>query len=341
MLTLLLLATSALAYTTKYEKQYGHLDTAAKWNKFKKDFNKVYGHGEEMEKFENFVFNLGRIEEHNSDPANTYWFGITEFADMTAAQFKNHTSCFVPKRSELVEKLGEAKKKEGLLGMTQMASGIDWDAQGMVTPVKNQGQCGSCWAFSTTGAMESAYAIKHRQLPSLSEQELVDCAPRPNSGCNGGSMYYAFQFAEQGLCSESAYPYKGQTLTSECRSMESGCSKQVYSTGGHMVTARSMTALMQQLNSGPVSIAIEADQRSFQLYTEGVFSGTCGTNLDHGVLVVGYGTDSRYGDFWKVKNSWGSSWGENGYIRLCRNCNKNRSSGQCGILEQPVYPTVQ
>jgi len=341
MWALYLLAGTALAYETLYQKEWSHLSTKDKWVKFKKDFSKTYKGAEEREAYENFIFNLGRIEEHNAKEDNTYWFGVTNFADMTAEQFKNYTACNIPKRSELVEKYGEAKK-EGLMGQTELASSVDWDASGYVTPVKNQGQCGSCWAFSTTGSIESAYAIKHRQLPSLSEQELVDCAPRPNSGCNGGSMYYAIQFAEQGLCSESSYPYQGQTLSYQCAAKEAACQKVAYTTRASMVTAKSMTALMSQLNQGPVSIAIEADQRSFQLYKEGVFTGECGTNLDHGVLVVGYGTDSRgQGDFWKVKNSWGAGWGENGYIRLCRNCGKNRNSGQCGILMQPVYPTVR
>jgi len=222
---------------------------------------------------------------------------------------------------------------------------VDWVSEGKVTPVKNQGQCGSCWSFSTTGAIESRSAIKTGTLTSLSEQQLVDCDTTDNA-CNGGLMDYGFEYVQShdGLCSESAYPYKAKKGT--C--MADSCGSKYDPVTGHEDVAKNTQAdLESALCQGPVSIAIEADQNAFQLYTSGVLTGDCGAKLDHGVLLVGMGTDPTLGDYWKVKNSWGATWGEEGYIRLCRNCNKNPEgwihktyAGQCGLMKQPSYPVV-
>jgi len=218
------------------------------------------------------------------------------------------------------------------------ATSVDWTAKGVVTPVKNQGSCGSCWAFSTTGSVESNSAIKTGSLISLSEQELVDCSGSyGNDGCDGGLMDYAFEYvkANGGLCTETDYAYTGVDGT--CKS--SGCTHYNPITGYTDVTQDSETSLETAVTNGPVSVAIEADQYAFQFYSSGVLTGTCGTSLDHGVLAVGYGTTNGQ-DYWKVKNSWGTSWGEAGYVLICRNCDKNGNAGECGILEEPSYPTV-
>lgn len=220
------------------------------------------------------------------------------------------------------------------------ASSVDWSSKGAVTPVKDQGQCGSCWAFSTTGSVESATYLSTGKLPSLSEQELVDCAGFPNMGCNGGSMASAMSWISRngGLCSESDYPYtSGDGSKGSCA--KSSCSAAASVSGKTSVSASNEDALAAAVEQQPVSVAIEADQRAFQLYSSGVFTSSCGTNLDHGVLAVGFGTDGGQ-DYWKVKNSWGSSWGENGYIRLGRGSEFNSGSGQCGIAMQPVFPKV-
>merc|ERR1712147_229136 len=168
----------------------------------------------------------------------------------------------------------------------------------------DQGQCGSCWAFSTTGGMEGAWEIATGSLKSLSEQQLVDCSTQ-NAGCNGGSMELAFNFEKTTtVASESSYPYTARDGT---------CTN----------------ALKSAIQSGPVSVAIEADQMSFQLYSGGVLPSGCGTNLDHGVLAVGYDSDS-----FKVKNSWGTSWGNNGYVQI------SQSGNTCGIHSDASYPTV-
>jgi len=214
--------------------------------------------------------------------------------------------------------------------------GVDWVAQGKVSDVKNQGSCGSCWSFSTTGCIEARTAIANGATPiSLSEQELVDCDDNDN-GCEGGAMQNGFVYAMEhnGLCLESAYPYTATDGT--CKS--SSCTH--YSpVSSYKSLSYGESYLEEAVAEGPVSVAIEADQMTFQLYAGGVLDGSCGTSLDHGVLAVGYSNDSSE-PYWKIKNSWGSSWGEAGYIRLCKNCGKNGSAGQCGLAADASYAVI-
>lgn len=219
---------------------------------------------------------------------------------------------------------------------------VDWVKKGAVTDVKDQGQCGSCWSFSTTGALEGAYFAKYGNLETFSEQQLVDCDSFKNGGrdmgCNGGLMDNAFTWIEKngGLCSEADYPYvSGETKTAgtckkTCKVIENSKIASFYD-----VTPSSDPAMMAALSQQPVSIAIEADQREFQLYKSGIFTGTCGNKLDHGVLLVGYGPD-----YYLVKNSWGLSWGDGGYIKLGLGPEFNNGDGQCGMLLQGSYPKV-
>tara|TARA_B110000091_G_scaffold210545_1_gene253554 strand:- start:3110 stop:4213 length:1104 start_codon:yes stop_codon:yes gene_type:complete len=234
-------------------------------------------------------------------------------------------------------------KQDYILGA---AASIDWVDNGAVTPVKDQGQCGSCWSFSTTGALEGAYYVKYGKLISFAEQQLVDCDNFQNGGkdhgCNGGLMDNAFSWISKngGLCGETSYPYVSGT-TKKAGTCETVCdnigdSKVV---SFHDVSKSSDTAMMTALSQQPVSIAIQADQQDFQLYKSGVFSGSCGTQLDHGVLAVGYGSDDG-SDYYLVKNSWSSSWGLNGYIKLGRGDKYNNGQGQCGMLLQASYPEL-
>merc|ERR1711979_168879 len=217
-----------------------------------------------------------------------------------------------------------------------LADSVDWTTKGAVTPVKNQGQCGSCWSFSTTGSLEGAWKIAGNPLTSLSEQQFVDC-DKVDQGCNGGLMDNAFKFAEKNaICTENSYPYKGRGGTCEAASCTVGIPNGDVK-GYKDVTSDSEQALMSAVQQQPVSIAIEADKSAFQLYRSGILSSTCGTSLDHGVLLVGYGSDSGK-DYWKVKNSWGTSYGENGYVRLLRG---KGGAGECGLLSgPPSYPVV-
>jgi len=216
---------------------------------------------------------------------------------------------------------------------------VDWVTQGVVTPIKNQGDCGSCWAFSTTGAIECEYAIKNGELNSLSEQQLVDCSiSEGNLGCAGGDMDAAFKYVQKegGLCSEASYPYTASDGV--CKSSSCGTLYDPITTHTD-VTSDDETSLINAAAVGCVSVAIEADQYAFQYYSSGILSGTCGTSLDHGVLVVGYGVDGTQ-DYWLVKNSWGTTWGEEGYVQICRACDKNGKEGECGINMEPSYPVA-
>ena len=219
---------------------------------------------------------------------------------------------------------------------------VNWVKKGAVTDVKDQGQCGSCWSFSTTGALEGAYFVKYGNLETFSEQQLVDCDSFKNGGrdmgCNGGLMDHAFTWIEKngGLCTEADYPYvSGETKTAgtckkTCKVVENSKVASFVD-----VTPSSDPAMMTALSQQPVSIAIEADHREFQLYKSGIFTGACGNKLDHGVLLVGYGPD-----YYLVKNSWGLSWGDGGYIKLGLGPEFNNGDGQCGMLLQGSYPKV-
>jgi hypothetical protein len=299
---------------------------------FKTKYGKVYnGIDEESVRFGNFKANIGIIRATNARNL-TYKLGVNQFADLTQDEFAATYTGLKPESlwSDL-PRLGTHEYSGAAL-----ASSVDWTTKGVVTPVKNQGQCGSCWSFSTTGALEGAWALSTGNLVSLSEQQFVDC-DTTDSGCNGGLMDNAFSFAKKtSICTESSYPYKATGGTCQ----ESSCSVGIPQggvTGYTDVSKDSEQALMEALGQQPVSIAIEADQSSFQMYKSGVLTNSCGSSLDHGVLAVGYGTDSGT-DYWKVKNSWGSSWGEQGYIRLQRG---KGGAGECGLLAgPPSYPVV-
>ena len=242
--------------------------------------------------------------------------------------------------------IGETDEMTRFLRSENLPTYVNWVEKGAVTTPKDQCQCGSCWSFSTTGALEGAYATKYGNLVSFSEQQLVDCDNLKNGGkdhgCNGGLMDNAFSWITKngGLCSEKDYPYvSGTTQTSG--TCQSKCSNIANSKiVKHVdVPPKSDDAMMNALTLQPVSVAIEADQREFQLYKSGVFTTSCGTNLDHGVLVVGYGTSNGQ-DYYLVKNSWGTSWGDGGYIMLGRGPSYNNGAGQCGVLLEASYPVL-
>jgi len=212
---------------------------------------------------------------------------------------------------------------------------VDWRNKHAVTHVKNQEQCGSCWAFSTTGGVEGVVAIHTGVLHNISEQQLVDCSTNEgNQGCNGGSMDQAFQYIidNNGLCSEEEYPY--QAIEEKCQSCKSVVNIANYSD----IERNNEKILKVAVSHQPVSVGIQANQPSFQQYSKGIYSDpNCGTQLDHGVLIVGYGHDKLNDmDYWIVKNSWGKDWGEEGYIRIQRNVND--SKGLCGIAMSPSIP---
>lgn len=295
------------------------------FGKFVSKFNKTYNHGETEYRFGVFKKNFDGIVAHNQQ--NLPWtLDVNEFADLTQEEFFSTRLGFQP----LIK--NTARRTVNLAGLVTVPRSIDWTTKGAVSEVKNQGQCGSCWAFSTTGSIEGAVAIKTGELKSLSEQQLVDCSSAEgNQGCNGGLMDDGFEYVikNNGICSESSYPYTASD--GSCHQ----CSAVSQIKSFVDVESNNLDALEAAVAQQPVSVAIEADQFGFQFYSGGVFSGNCGTQLDHGVLVVGYGTEDGK-DYWKVKNSWGGSWGEQGYIKMIKH--SGHGSGQCGIAVQPSYP---
>ncbi len=300
--------------------------------------------------FENWFSNDKHIENINSQNL-TYTLGHNAYSGYSSKEFAELMG-FGSNRKILDnydEKISQMRFLRGsqigsIQSLESLPVSVDWRIKDAVTGVKDQGQCGSCWSFSTTGALEGAYAIKYNTLKSFSEQQLVDCdnGLRLNHGCNGGLMDSAFDWigTNGGLCLESDYPYTSGT-TQTAGSCKKTCSVDPNSTVKSYVdvTPSSDNAMMSALALQPVAIAIEADQSSFQLYRSGVFTGSCGTSLDHGVLLVGYGTSSGT-DYYIMKNSWGTTWGENGYMRMGRGSQYNNGDGQCGLLMQGSYPVV-
>lgn len=305
------------------DAQYEYLFT-----KWVSQHNKVYAHDQFFAKFNQFKINLDKIHKHNQGN-HSYTLAMNQFGDMSTAEFKAINGF----RGYQNEYLRSQNKPHGLKHV-KLAASVDWRQKAAVTPVKNQGQCGSCWAFSTTGSVEGAHAIATGSLVSLSEQQLMDCSTaQGNQGCNGGLMDNAFTWIIQngGITGEKDDPYLGAAGT-----CPSGAPVRATISGFKDIPVGDEASLLQAANLGPVSIAIEADQFVFQFYSGGVLDdASCGTTLDHGVLIVGYGTDGSSGkDYWTVKNSWGASWGEQGYVRLVRNKN------MCGLAQSASYPTV-
>jgi len=314
-------------------------DYQQQWAQFLKDHDKTYlSQSQHDERYEIFKDNVDRINIHNAKKLS-WWMKVTQFADLTTEEFGEQVvgGCTMAEREN-----DDHLIKVDVEAETSLPSSVDWSLNpGVVTPPKNQGQCGSCWAFSTTGAVEAHYAIATGSLTSLSEQELVDCAaPEGNSGCEGGLMDFGFAYVvhHQGLCSESDFPYTARDEQYKCDEMRNSCTHYDKITTYADVQPYSVLGLELAVSQGPVSVAIEADQSDFQLYGGGVYTGNCGAKLDHGVLVVGYQNVGQ--KYWKVKNSWGRTWGMEGYILLCKECGMNGGAGQCGVLTQPSYPIV-
>lgn len=299
--------------------------------------------------------NLAYIEEYNAKHTS-HWLGLNALADLTHEEYKAKFALGFRKFVRADNRLPTAPFSHGGLSADNLPLTVDW-RQNAVAEVKNQQQCGSCWAFSTTGAIEGINAIKTGEVVSLSEQELVDCDTRQDHGCSGGLMDYAFEFVVKkgGLHTEADYPYTAADGECQREDLSSAGGHRVVTIDGYEdVPPNDELALKKAVSRQPVSVAIEADQRSFQLYVGGVYDDEeCGEQLDHGVLAVGYGVQSasepsgsgdggddvdlKRRNYWVVKNSWGGQWGDMGYIRL--RMGAKSKAGLCGIAMQPSYPT--
>ncbi|CAG9463295.1 unnamed protein product [Pedinophyceae sp. YPF-701] len=285
-----------------------------------------------LHRWEVFNANLAFVKQHNSE-GHTYRVGLNRFADLTNEEYRAFLRPHQPTPRAQPTGFKYADVRDDDLPFE-----LDWREHGAVTPVKNQGMCGSCWAFSTTGAVEGINAIKTGTLVSLSEQELVDCNTDTDSGCEGGLYDYAFAWIAEngGIDSESDYQY--MAADDPCDLTKRDYDKVVTIQGYEDVPANCETCLQRAVANQPVSVAIQANQLSFQLYVGGVFAdASCGTELDHGVLVAGYGTFNGT-DYWLVKNSWGDSWGESGYIKMARGAGPPTGEGMCGIAMAAAYP---
>ncbi|XP_027343842.1 ervatamin-B-like [Abrus precatorius] len=280
---------------------------------------------EKEKRFKIFMRNLEYIENFNNGANKSYVLGLNQFADLTYEEFiASRTGLKLPT-------LYSTNSVAPILNLSDVPPSMDWREKQAVTNVKDQGQCGSCWAFSAVAAMEGIVKIKTGKLISLSEQELVDC----NQGCGGGFMDKAFNYVKQnqGLASENDYPYQGVVGT-----CQNGMARAAQISGYVDVPANNEEQLLQAVAMQPVSVIISTD-KEFHLYKEGIFTGPCETfTQDHAVTAIGYGTMEDGTKYWLVKNSWGEGWGERGYMRLQRDV--GYPEGLCGIAMRASYPTA-
>ncbi|KAF3692402.1 Cathepsin K [Channa argus] len=326
-LCVLLLATSAL----------GHLDEAtldAQWEQWKITYKKEYnGLDEQGIRRAIWEKNMRMIEAHNQEAAlgmHTYELGMNHLGDMTSEEVSEKmTGLLVPENHERSFTMALDDK------VSKIPKSVDYRKKGMVTPVRDQGSCGSCWAFSSAGALEGQLAKKTGQLRYLSPQNLVDCV-KENDGCGGGYMTTAFEYVNKngGIDSEESYPYVGQDQP--CRYNSTGMAAQCK--GYKEVPVGDEHALAVTLYKvGPVSVGIDAMQSTFQFYQRGIYyDPNCNKeDINHAVLAVGYGVNTKGKKYWIVKNSWSENWGNKGYILMARN-----RGNLCGIANLASYPIM-
>ncbi|KAK8943181.1 Xylem cysteine proteinase 1 [Platanthera zijinensis] len=299
------------------------------------EHGKVYENAaEKAARFEIFKSNMEHIESFNARKEK-YWLGPNQFTDLTNQEFKILYSAGYRPSSASVSPATRFRQENVTV---DASASLDWRSKGAVTPIKDQGQCGACWAFSAVAAIESINQIKSGKLVSLSEQELIDCdISGEDQGCEGGLMDTAFKFIvdNHGINSEANYPFAGED--SSCNSKKASVSA-VKISGFEDVPANNEAALLKAVTGQPVSVAIDGGDPNFQSYAGGTFTGPCDTQLDHAVTAIGYGTDADGTKYWLVKNSWGTRWGNNGYIKMERDISS--PEGLCGLAKQPSYPTI-
>ncbi|MBN3300017.1 CATS protein, partial [Amia calva] len=304
------------------------------WELWKKTHSKYYrSQVDEGERRILWEKNLQMISQHNLEASlgmHTYELGMNHLGDMTTEEVLAMLA-----GTQIPQDFQRGATSFTRSSGAPVPDAFDWRDKGCVTEVKNQGACGSCWAFSAVGALEGQLKLKTGSIVDLSPQNLVDCSSKyGNKGCNGGFMSHAFQYVidNQGIDSDSSYPYKavdGQCQY-EATHRAANCSSYKFLPEGDENALKEALATI-----GPISIAIDAKRPSFIFYRSGVYvDASCTQDVNHGVLAVGYGTlDGQ--DFWLVKNSWGTTFGDQGYVRMARNKNN-----QCGIALYGCYPIM-
>jgi len=314
------------------------------WNQWKAQYGVSYANAEEdAAKFTVFTQNYNKIMTHNSGNSS-FRMALNKFADLTGEEFKSvYATCYQGEglKGGLNDEYCPSAENCESFSFSSF-SPINWETSGAVTGVKNQGECGSCWSFSTTGALEALNFLNHKILISFSEQQLVSCATQCEA-CNGCFPYLAMEYtAQAGIEPEKLYPYtSGNGQVAAC-SYNSKLAVKVNS-GYQCVQQENAEQMYGALTQQPVSIAVEADQNAWQFYSSGVVNSECGASLDHAVLLVGYSNDENNEEAWYVKNSWGTDWGVSGYIYLgasAQNNEENGGYGVCGILRCGTIPTA-
>jgi KDEL-tailed cysteine endopeptidase len=303
------------------------------FKKWKSEHKRNYANGKDEEnRMKIFRENLDRIKKIQAED-HPYSVGLNKFADLTPEEFEANYLGYRPP----AVRPGEGE--DVVLTATAVPTSIDWRTRNAVTPIKNQGSCGSCWSFAAIGALEGLYSIKTGILKVFSEQQLVDCSGSYGTyACNGGTMTAAYKYTrDYGVELSTAYPYRAVKQTCAFNS-----NSVVWKNVGYVsVTRNDNVALEAAVAQQPVSAAVQANAGVFQYYTGGIIDGTaCGTSVNHGILIVGYGVDSATGKkYWIIKNSWGTGWGEAGYLRIAKS-SSTADIGVCGIAYMASYPTA-
>uniref|UniRef100_A0A0E0EUZ9 Uncharacterized protein n=1 Tax=Oryza meridionalis TaxID=40149 RepID=A0A0E0EUZ9_9ORYZ len=331
------------------------------FQRWKAEYNRSYATPEEeRRRLRVYARNVRYIEATNAAAGLAYDLGETAYTDLTNDEFMAMytapplrsaadddddaaTTTIITTRAGPVD---EHQQPEVYFNESAGApASVDWRASGAVTEVKDQGRCGSCWAFSTVAVVEGIQKIKKGKLVSLSEQELVDCDTL-DSGCDGGVSYRALEWitANGGITTRDDYPYTGAAAAA-CDRAKLGHHAATIA-GLRRVATRSEASLQNAAAAQPVAVSIEAGGDNFQHYRKGVYDGPCGTRLNHGVTVVGYGQEEAPVDggaagdkYWIIKNSWGKNWGDQGYIKMKKDV-AGKPEGLCGIAIRPSFPLM-